>query len=137
MKQLYKNKLLRFIVVCAFAFAGGFAGQLLNTNGIAKASSSSEPIFLYGDDGKVRLQMGMYAGAGEKGLPLVGMSDNSGRLRMLFRLAGGNESPVIIMKDTSGRDRLVMGLDLSGTAQSPFFSVVDENGKKTNLVGNF
>lgn len=137
MKQLYKNKLLRFVVVCAFAFAGGFAGQLLNSNGTARASGATEPIFFYGDDGKVRLQMGMYAGAGEKGLPLVGMSDNSGRLRMLFRLAGGNESPVIIMKDTSGRDRLVMGLDLAGAAQSPFLSVVDENGKKTNLVGNF
>lgn len=132
-----KSSVLKFGVICFFAFAGGFAGELFTQKAEAQSYASTEPMFFFGEDGKPRLQLGMYTAAYEKGLPLVGLSDNAGRLRMLFRLAGENQSPVIIMKDKSGRDRLVMGLDLSGTNDAPFLSIVDAKGHKQNVFGNF
>jgi hypothetical protein len=126
-------------LLCLFAFAGGFAAQfaIAVTPSLAQSNSASRPVFMYGEDGKQRLQFGIYTGAGERGLPLIGLSDNQGRLRMLFRLAGGNESPVIVMKDTSGQDRLVMGLDLNDGNQAPFLSIVDGQGRKQNVFGQY
>lgn len=127
---------LRFPAILLAAFIGGFAAQALlqPTSLLASASRSTDPVFIYGDDGQVRLQMGTYTASGEKGLPLVGLSDNSGRLRMLFRLAGSNEAPVIIMKDTSGHDRLVMGLGMSGNSEAPFLNIVDDSGTAQNIL---
>lgn len=140
-------------ITAVFAFCGGFAAQLLlnpglaqagdwqnffqisdakNTKGINSYISDGQPgqVF-YGEDGKMRLQMGTYNGAGERGLPLMALSDNSGHIRLLFRLAGANESPVIVMKDKSGQDRLVMGLSMSNSSQDPFLSITDSSGTKT------
>lgn len=93
-------------------------------------------LFLYGEDSRVRLQLGTYNGSGERGLPIIGLSDNANRLRMLFRLAGSDEAPVIIMKDANGRDRLVMGLALGGSG-TPFLSIVDEKGQKKDIFGTY
>lgn len=131
---LMKMQVLRFVIVCFFAFAGGFAGHMW-TNAAEAQNPATRPLFFYGDDGRPRLQLGMYTAAYEKDLPLVGLSDNAGRLRMLFRLAGESQSPVIIMKDRKGQDRLVMGLDLGGDEDAPFLSVIDADGKKKNIFG--
>jgi hypothetical protein len=132
---------LKYVAIPLFAFLGGFAAQLLLTVAPSIASSagyvSQQPIFIMGPDNQTRLQMGTYTGAGERGLPLIGLSDNNGQLRMLMRLAGGNESPVLIMKDNSGRDRLVMGLALNGSKQAPFLTIVDGEGQLQNVFGKY
>jgi hypothetical protein len=102
----------------------------------------------YGDDGKIRLQIGTYPGTytgvsqagpatSERGMPMMGFSDNSGNLKMLFRLAGGNQSPVIIMKDNQHRDRIVMGLALNDGKQEPFLATYDNDGNKKMIFGDF
>lgn len=96
----------------------------------------------YGDDGKARIQIGTYPGAtnihgSEGGLPMMGFSDNSGNLKMLFRLAGANQSPVIIMKDNQHRDRIVMGLALNDGKQEPFLATYDNDGNKKMIFGDF
>lgn len=99
-----------------------------NRKGIQTYINDGQPgqIF-YGENGLIRLQMGTYDKPGERGMPLFGLSDNRGRLRLLFRLAGENESPVMVMKDTSGRDRVVFGLNPSTPQQEPFMRVYDNN----------
>jgi len=150
---------LRFTALAAFAFAGGFAGQLAlsaspsfaasklmsyfkladdrNTKGLELYVHQGGPAQnFYWADGKIRLQLGTYTGAGEAGLPLISLNDNQGNIRMLFRLAGQNEAPVIIMKDKNHRDRVVMGLSLSGT-EEPFLATYDSSGKQTNIFGEY
>lgn len=88
----------------------------------------------------LRLQLGTYDGSvsrSEKGLPLVGLSDNGQRLRFLLRLAGKNESPVLVFKDTRGADRMVIGLRLADGSQEPFIATFDRNGKKQLLTGQY
>ncbi len=106
-----------------------------NKKGITTYVMDGQPgqIF-YGENGQMRLQMGTYSAKGERGLPLFGLSDTQGKLRLLFRLAGKNESPVIIMKDTNGRDRLVMGLDIDKPSQEPFLVVKDITGKGVDFI---
>lgn len=131
---------VKFLLVLLSAFGGGFFAQYALKPSISMAAAplpASAPMFLFGDDGQVRLQVGTYTAPGERGLPMIGMSDNHGHLRMLFRLAGANESPVIVMKDRAGRDRLVMGLGLSDSGEDAFLSITDSNGKKQNLFGAF
>ncbi len=95
---------------------------------------------LNGSDGRERVQLGSYAGnysKAERGQPFIGLSDNSNRLRMLHRLAGGNEAPVIIFKDTKKRDRIVFGLALNGEEEEPFFAYFDNDGKKHMVFGSY
>jgi hypothetical protein len=97
-------------------------------------------ISLMGADGKQRIQLGSYDGSyskSEKGLPLIGFSDNQGGLRMLFRLAGSNESPVLVFKDRKHRDRMVIGLSLNGNSEEPFIAFFDKSGKKHLLMGAY
>jgi hypothetical protein len=101
------------------------------------ADGSGAIISLNGDDERQRIQIGTYNGAGEKGLPLIGLSDNRGALRLLLRLAGGNESPVMIFKDRQGRDRMVIGLGLNGPDEEPFIAYYDNNGNKQMLMGSY
>lgn len=91
----------------------------------------------YGDKGQLRLQLGTYPGEGEKGMPMMGFSDNDGKLKMLFRLAGTNQSPVIIMKDNQQRDRLIMGLGLNDGTQEPFLVTFNKDGAKTLVFGQY
>jgi len=123
------------------AFAGGMAGQLvlgLVTSQAAQAASDrqvvSNRLYLMAPEGGMRIQAGTYDQPSEKGLPLIGMSDNKDHLRLLFRLAGSNESPVLVMKDKKGADRLVMGLGMNGVSEEPFIEIVDDRGSKTDLV---
>ena len=91
-------------------------------------------------EGDLRLQLGTYDGSvsrSEKGLPLVGLSDNGRRLRLLLRLAGKNESPVLVFKDTRGADRMVIGLGLAEESEEPFIATFDRNGKKQLLTGQY
>lgn len=92
---------------------------------------------LYAEDGGLRVQVGSYSRGAEKGQPLIGLSDNTAKLRLLLRLAGKNESPVLVFKDTAGRDRMVMGLGMNDAAQEPFIATFDQNGKKTLLTGSY
>lgn len=153
------------ILVCLFAFMGGvFSDQYLKQamatdptyknerQGVRYLDAEGRPRVdigvmngqplqdLYGADGKLRLQFGTYGGsvsAAEKGLPNFTMYDNSGKLRLLFRLAGPNQAPVLILKDKSGRDRLILGLDLWDAKEPAFLVVFDENGRKHDIVGSF
>jgi hypothetical protein len=153
------KRLGHFILVAAFAFAGGFAAQLVmgtatghadgtwqranalmvaddkNKKGIETYIVDGQPgQMFYGEDGKIRLQLGTYTAPGERGMPLVGLSDTNDHLRLLLRIFGPNEVPVLIMKDNEGRDRLVMGLDLSNGDQEPFLRVTDKNGQTRDIL---
>lgn len=152
------KKFLQLPLLALCAFAGGFSAQALlaanpafaanvmsyfkladaqNAKGLELYVHQGGPAQnFYGADGKIRLQLGTYTAPGEKGLPLISMNDNQGNIRMLLRLAGGNEAPVLIFKDKNHRDRMVMGLSLSGT-EEPFLVTYDSNGKKTNVFGDF
>lgn len=150
------------ILVCVFGFLGGvFSDQYMKSAAAdGKYKSEKEGVRylddknrirmdigvmngqplqdLYGADGKLRLQFGTYGGnSHETGLPSFTMYDNSGRLRMLFRLDGPNEAPLLIMKDKKGRDRLILGLDLWNEKEGAFLVLFDENGKKQDIIGNF
>lgn len=95
---------------------------------------------LYGADGKLRIQLGTYTGdirENEKGLPCLTLYDNSGRLRLLFRLDGPNQGPLIIMKDKSQRNRVIMGLDIWDENEEPFLAIWDKDGKQQNIYGDF
>lgn len=101
-----------------------------NRKGIQTYINDGQPgqIF-YGENGLIRLQMGTYDKPGERGMPLLGLSDNRGKLKLLLRLAGENESPVLVMKDNSGRDRIVLGLNPISSMQDPFMTVYDNQMK--------
>lgn len=155
--------LKHFAVIALFAFLGGMTMNYLlfigssratgnddappgffsvfdkkNAKGIEAYVYDGQPVQnFYGPNGKVRIQMGLYTAQGEAGLPLLGLSDNQGQLKMLFRLAGKNESPVIIMKDNLQRDRIVMGLGLNDGVQEPFLATYDKDGQKTVIFGNY
>lgn len=150
------------LVIALFAFLGGMAMNYLLFIGTSRATGNDDapPGFFsvfdkknakgvevyvydgqpvqnfYGPDGDVRIQMGLYTAPGEAGLPLLGLSDNQGELKMLFRLAGKNESPVLIMKDNQQRDRIVMGLGPHDDTQEPFLVTYDKDGQKTVVFGN-
>jgi hypothetical protein len=152
------------MLLLAASFLGGMASNVLFTAKSASAQSqqtlNAERLYFTGPDGrnggqvyfvdgsgaiislnaddqKQRIQIGTYNGAGEKGLPFIGLSDNKGDLRLLFRLAGSNESPVLIFKDSQHRDRMVMGLGLNDSAEEPFIAYFDKSGNKQMLMGSY
>ncbi len=93
----------------------------------------------YHPNGKLAVQMGTYnddVRANEEGLPIAGLSDEQGNLRLLFRLDGSDESPLIIMKDTHGRNRIIFGLDINGGEYEPFLVNYDNNASKSVFFGN-
>ena len=92
---------------------------------------------IYGHDGVMRLQLAVYSASGEQGLPMIGLSDNEGNLRLLFRLAGSNESPVLVFKDKEHRDRIVMGLALDDPNEEPFLATIDKDGNKSMVMGSY
>lgn len=155
-----KRNVFNFATVAVFAFVGGFAAQTFlapiaaraqeaaqsffqvndtkNTKGINLYVADGQPgAVFYGEDGQMRIQAGTYNGAGERGQPLVGLSDNKGHLRFLLRLAGSNNSPVLVMKDDKGRDRVVLGLALEKEEQEPFLTVTGNDGKAREVFGEF
>ena len=127
--------------VLVAAFLGGMVGQWLLAPAVSVAVPrrmiQADRIWIMPEDGKQRMQIATYTSGGEKGLPLIGLWDNHERLRLLFRLAGQNESPVLIFKDTRGQDRMVMGLSLGGTTEEPFIATFDAQGKKNLLTGSY
>lgn len=157
------KKLLWGLAMLVMSFAGGMIAQLffgpsfsqaqtqrldanqlffLDANGnvsgqVYTAEGSGAIISLNGHDGKQRLQLGTYSAAGEQGLPLVGLSDNEGNLRLLLWLAGSNESPVLIFKDKEHHDRIVLGLGLEDEGQEPFLDYFDKDGNKKLAFGNY
>ena len=156
----FKRNVFSFATFATFAFAGGFAAQILlgpiaaraqldaesyfalhdakNKNGIYMYVSDGQPgAVMYGEDGKMRLQMGTYNAGSERGQPLFGLSDAKGHLRLLLRLAGTNNSPVLVMKDDAGRDRIVLGLALEKAEQEPFLTVTGNDGKAREIFGEF
>lgn len=168
-----KGSVRNGVLVCVFAFFGGFVSQQF----FSSAASYAQPVagavrqdvntnFLllrddagrrridldasggrtiqdfYGTDGTLRLQLGTYPGDPatnpEATLPLITLSDKNGRLRMLLRVAAGNnQSPILVMKDTKGKDRVVLGLDLNGADEEPFLAYFDKYGGKHLVFGNF
>jgi hypothetical protein len=163
----FRGRVIFLFLTLAAGFSGGVlaqlsfapspamagSGQSLSANSIyiqdAKGkqqalfwgqSNGGGMISLMGPDGKQRIQLGSYDGSyskSEKGLPLIGFSDNQGGLRMLFRLAGSNESPVLVFKDRKHRDRMVIGLSLNGNSEEPFIAFFDKSGKKHLLMGAY
>lgn len=136
-----KTRLTQYLPVFLIALLGGFLGSALHQSSPAEAASQAylwaSGMSVTGTDGKQRLQLGVYDGSGEKGLPMVGLTDNHDRLRMLLRLAGNNESPVIVLKDGQGRDRLVLGLDLNSETEEPFLATFDAQGQKKMVFGAY
>jgi len=163
----HMKKVFIVLVIIAAGFAGGMMAQIWGYSKEAFASRDQEihasRIYIHdpsgqgkavlwgnsnggglmellGPDGKTRIQLGSYDGSysqSEKGLPLIGFSDNGGNLRLLFRLAGRNESPVLVFKDRNHRDRMVIGLGLSDGNEEPFFAYFDKSGKKRTLLGTY
>jgi hypothetical protein len=158
------NHSLKFLIVVLASFLGGMVSQTLFNAKCASAQGqqtlSTERLYFVGPDGrdggqvyfsngsgaimslnaengKQRIQIGTYNEQGEKGLPFIGLWDNAGALRLLFRLAGSNESPVLIFKDRQGSDRIVMGLGLTDAGQEPFIAYTDQHGNKKTLLGTF
>ncbi len=162
----FRTSLIRVCLIAVAGFSGGAVSSLLlsPTPSVATAAVSS-PVtgsnyFLINDiknpkgieyyvydgypaqnmyamDGNVRLQQGLYSKGDEAGLPLLAFWDNAQSMRMLFRLAGKNESPVIIMKDRKGADRVVFGLNLDDPSEEPFLALIDATGKKNVLFGAY
>jgi len=143
-------------LVCVFSMLGGTVATTILSNNTAKAASEELQRFFdasdvsrldigvfngapiqdfYDKNGKVRLQFGTYAGAGEEGIPMASLNDSHGRIKMLFRLAGNNESPILIFKDSQGHDRMMLGLSLSDPSEAPFITYTDESGSH-NLLEN-
>jgi hypothetical protein len=74
-------------------------------------------------DRKQRVFFTIYAGSGEKGLPLMGLYDKKAQLRLLFRLApGSNSSPVIVFKNGNSQDAMVVALDLNKESEIPYLN---------------
>ncbi|MCM2344326.1 MAG: hypothetical protein NDJ24_07175 [Alphaproteobacteria bacterium] len=164
MRLILRNNVLRLAVIAVAGLAGGAAASLvfspvpskatdsvagevtnffsvydgLNSKGIETYVNNGYPAQnIYAMDGMVRLQQGLYTQGAEAGLPMVAFWDNGGSMRMLFRLAGGNQSPVIVMKDRTGRDRVVFGLNLNDPAEEPFMALFDKTGAKKTLFGSY
>ena len=137
----FYKKLLFALVVLATGFSGGVFAQIWFSPTPAEAGNGrifqGDHVYLYGPGRNPRLQMGTYSQSGEKGLPFIGLSDNKGKLRFLFRLYGQNESPVLIFKDTRGQDRMVLGLGFSAGDEAPFIASIDESGEKHSVMGNY
>jgi hypothetical protein len=128
-------------MILTMGFAGGVFAQIWLSPSKAEAAISrifqGSQVYLYGSDDNPRVQMGTYTASGEKGLPFIGLSDNKGKLRMLFRLYGPNEVPVLIFKDNHHRDRMVIGLNLNDSDQEPFIVTFDKSGDKHLLMGKY
>lgn len=124
------------------AFMGGAVAQaVMGVSLVQNAQAGpadrqvvSNRMYIVTPDGRMRIQAGTYDQAGENGLPVIALSDNRDQIRMLFRLAGTNESPVLVMKDKSGADRLVMGLKMTGTSEEPFLQIVDDRGVRREVL---
>ncbi len=158
-----KDRFVSLAFMSIFAVAGGVVSQPLFRIGASLAAgedpdrltfpdhsgrlrldvgvSNDQPIEdLYGEDGKLRLQIGTYTGevsSSERGLPVIAFSDNQGRLKMLLRIAGQNQSPVLVMKDNHENDRIVLGLSLNNPGEEPFLATFDKNGNKHMVFGDY
>ena len=131
------RRFLLFFAPFLAGWLGGWSAQWFCPVSPAAADSrvlQADQLWIYGQDGRQRLQMATYVNPGEQGLPLIGLSDNSGRLRLLFRLAGPDGSPVLVFKDRNGTDRMVMGLDYSGGDEAPFLRYTDGTGGFRSLL---
>ncbi|MBK6616550.1 hypothetical protein [Ottowia sp.] len=133
----------RVLVFGLCAFLGGFAAQVAMQAFFSHPAVAAAPVdrqvvanrmYVMTPDGRMRVQVGTYDQVGERGLPVLALSDNRDQIRLLLRLAGSNESPVLVMKDKSGRDRLVMGLGLGGESEEPFLYVVNDRGVRTDAL---
>ena len=134
------SRSLWLTVVIASALGGALGSALLRLP-TAQAQERRHPIlraeqlWVFSADGKHKIQLATYPRGGEAGQPLLGFTDDQGKLKLLFRLHGPKHSPVIVLKDDAGRDRMVIGLQ-GGGDQAPFVQCLDANGKPTNLHGS-
>jgi len=137
----FRGRVIFLLMVLATGFSGGVLAQLWFSPSKANAginrNFTGHMINLVGPDGRQRILMGSYNAASEKGQPFIGLSDNLGELRLLFRLAGSNESPVLVFKDRKHRDRMVMGMALNDRGEEPFIAFFDKSGKKHLLMGKY
>jgi len=135
---IMNNKTVVFSFI--FAILGTICAQILFTPVIANAYGKkikSDFFSVTGPNGKESIQIATYDGSYSKtelGQPLISMYSPNSKLKLLFRLAGENDSPTIIMKDNRGKDRIVMGLALSHPDQEPYIKFYDKNGKRKNIL---
>ncbi|HTL71216.1 MAG TPA: hypothetical protein VL404_08005, partial [Candidatus Eisenbacteria bacterium] len=92
-----RKKALHLALILAAGWLGGLSSHWLFPMRSADAKDDrilkADQLWIYASDGQHRLQMGTYQNAGEKDLPLLGLTDNEGRLRLLLRLVGDKGSP--------------------------------------------
>jgi hypothetical protein len=112
--------------------------QLLDASGKVRAelatSKDGEPsLFFFDAAGRNRLALGLYSPA-EGEAPTVVLNDAKQQAAGIFRLFGAHDTPVVVLK-SQGRDRSVYGLNPS--SMDPFLANYADDGKKTDLFGNY
>lgn len=123
----------------------GSVHEIFDTSGqrrIDLSAARSPMQNFYGANSMVRLQLGIYPGeegpVGDAGLPEITFSDRAGRVRMLLRLAqGNNQAPILVMKDTKGKDRVLLGTSFADEDEDAFLVYFDKYGVKHNVFGKF
>lgn len=135
------SRSLWLTIITASVLGGALGSVLLRLPAAEAQQRRQDPVlrasqlWVFSADGKHKIQLGTYPRGGEAGQPLLGFTDDKGKLKLLFRLHGAKDSPVIVLKDDSGRDRMVIGLQGDGE-QAPFIQCLDSRGKPTNLHGS-
>lgn len=114
--------------------------QLVDNNGKMRGSwtncSGGSPCLnLFDDQGKLRLQLGIYSAAGEAGLPFIILNNERQEPKAILRLVGGNAAPVLVLKNNN-QDKMIMGLDFQNS-EEPFLVRYDNAGAKNMVFGKY
>lgn len=151
-KEKRKSTFLGVVGFFLCAFLGGITAQLIISTAPAQAFGESWQRFMtikdeenpYGvqtfvqrggtaqkffdPSGQVRLQMGTYPNGPDAGLPMIALTDEKGRIKVVLRLSGERQVPTLAFKDGNGKDRLIMGLeDMMG--EEPYLTTYDSSGQ--------
>jgi hypothetical protein len=138
--MLKKEYYICFLLGLLGTLAGNF---ILNPTSLSAAGAKRTITDYLGissrSSSKRRIELATYDGSyskSEADLPLVALYDRADKLRLLFRLAGKNESPALILKDSNGIDRMVIGLSLNAKSEEPYIYFYDRSGKQKNVAWN-
>jgi hypothetical protein len=112
--------------------------QLVDAGGkvraeLAISTDGGPSLFFFDTAGRNRLALGLYSPA-EGEAPTVVLNDAQQHAAGIFRLFGAHDTPVVVLK-SRGRDRSVYGLNPN--SMDPFLANYADDGKKTDLFGNY
>ena len=112
--------------------------QLVDVGGkvraeLAISTDGGPSLFFFDSAGRNRLALGLYSPA-EGEAPTVVLNDAHQHAAGIFRLYGAHDTPVVVLK-SQGRDRSVYGLNPN--SMDPFLANYADDGKKTDLFGNY